>query len=106
MRSCLERSVFLDTILPDLLSMRSAFINPPFVLFFVPFQTDNFARGPVAIIDTFMAFFMAFFMMDFFHRFFMPPFFFIVFIAVFAIFVRSKKINLEIRKEIPLILSQ
>ena len=51
-------------------------------------KTDDFARLPLAILDTFMA--LRRFMVDFF-AFFMPPFFFIDFIAFFAIFVRSKK---------------
>merc|ERR1712151_794633 len=80
---------FLLTILPVLLFIRVAFVRPLVVFSFLPRKTEAFARLPLAILLTFMAFFfMAFiafiaFIPFFIAAFFMPPFF----IAAFMVFM-------------------
>merc|ERR1719433_205680 len=62
-----QRFLKLDTILPDLLFIRVAFVRPPTVFAFLPLKTAALAYLPLAMTLTFLTFiaFMAAFIAGF-----------------------------------------
>merc|ERR1719411_2472351 len=90
---------FLVTTLPFLLRIKSDFFKPPAVFSLVPRKTEDFARLPRAILETFMA--LRRFMVDFLAAFFIVFFidFFIDFFMDLAMVVlREREMQMKLQK--------